>query len=116
MLHRVLHRALHRVLQREPMILEHALLDIVPGEEARFEEAFHLAKAIIAGANGFRGLHLERCLERPSRYLLLVDWDRLVDHTEGFRASPAYEQWRALLHQFYSPFPTVEHFSAVVSL
>jgi heme-degrading monooxygenase HmoA len=49
----------------------------------------------------------------PSRYLLLVSWERLEDHTEGFRKSPEYEEWRRLLHHFYDPFPTVEHFSLV---
>lgn len=62
---------------------------------------------------GFESLQLQRCLERPSSYLLLVDWARLEDHTEGFRKSPQYEDWRRLLHHFYDPFPTVEHFTLV---
>jgi heme-degrading monooxygenase HmoA len=62
---------------------------------------------------GFRSLTLSRCIERPQAYLRLVEWDRLEDHTEGFRGSAEYEQWRALLHHFYEPFPTVEHFERV---
>ena len=62
---------------------------------------------------GFLSLELHRCIERPSRYLLLVEWARLEDHTEGFRRSAEYEEWRLLLHKFYDPFPTVEHFSRV---
>src|SRR4051812_50058082 len=54
---------------------------------------------------GFAGLTLSRCVERPAAYLLLVEWDRLEDHTEGFRGSPAYEDWRGLLPHFYDPFP-----------
>ena len=54
-------------------------------------------------------------MERPSRFLLLVEWERLEDHTEGFRGSAAYEDWRAALHHFYDPFPVVEHFEAVVT-
>ena len=97
------------------MILEHAVLDVVPGEEGRFESAFAEAKAIIAGMPGFRSLRLERCLEVRWRYLLLVEWDTLEHHIEGFRGSPEYQQWRKLLHHFYDPFPTVEHYEQVAS-
>jgi len=97
------------------MILEHALLDVTPGHEAAFEDAFDRAKTIIASMPGFRSLRLSRCVESPSRYLLLVEWDRLEDHTSGFRGSAEYEQWRALLHHFYDPFPTVEHYSSVTT-
>ena len=95
------------------MILEHALLSVRPGQEAGFEAAFAQATGIIASMPGFRALTLSRCLERDNVYLLLVEWARLEDHTEGFRGSPEYQQWRALLHSFYEPFPTVEHFAAV---
>lgn len=97
------------------MILEHAVLDVISGDEQRFEEAFSAAKAIIASMPGFRSLRLDRCLEQRSRYLLLVEWERLEDHTVGFRGSPQYEQWRQLLHHFYEPFPTVEHYESLVS-
>jgi heme-degrading monooxygenase HmoA len=95
------------------MVVEHALLPVRPGQEAEFEAAFENAKAIIAKMTGFRSLTLSRCIERPSTYLLLVEWARLEDHTEGFRASPEYEKWRALLHHFYDPFPAVEHYEQV---
>jgi len=95
------------------VITEQATLDVTPGREAEFESAFAEAKAIIASMPGFQSLELHRCIEAPSRYLLLVSWDRLEDHTEGFRMSPEYQEWRRLLHHFYDPFPTVEHFSLV---
>ena len=97
------------------MILEHALLPVRPGQEADFERAFATARDIISAVPGFRNLTLSRCLERPGGYLLLVEWDRLEDHTEGFRGSPAYEDWRALLHRFYDPFPVVEHYVTVLT-
>lgn len=92
------------------MILEHAVLDVVPGQEPAFEQAFAKAKGIISAAAGFRRLRLARCIEQPNRYLLLVEWERLSDHTEGFRGSSAYEEWRRLLHHFYDPFPHVDHY------
>ncbi len=95
------------------MILEHALLDVIPGRETEYEAAFAEAKAIISSMKGFVSLRLERCIESPSRYLLLVEWETLEDHTVGFRGSDEYQQWRALLHHFYDPFPTVDHYQHV---
>ena len=95
------------------MILEQAVLDVRPGREDAFEIAFAEAKAIISSAAGFESLQLLRCVENRSRYLLLVAWERLEDHSDGFRTSAEYAEWKRLLHGFYDPFPTVEHFSPV---
>jgi heme-degrading monooxygenase HmoA len=92
------------------MILEHAVLDVLPDREHDFESAFAEARPLIECQQGFRSLRLDRCLESPSRYLLLVEWDNVSDHTVGFRTSPEYARWSALLHRFYDPFPTVEHY------
>jgi heme-degrading monooxygenase HmoA len=97
------------------VILEHALLPVKAGSEPAFERAFAEAKEIITAMPGFRGLTLSRCVERPATYLLLVQWDSLEDHTVGFRGSPGYQQWRALLHSFYDPFPEVEHYTTVAT-
>lgn len=97
------------------MILEHAVLDVVPGREVAFEAAFDEARHLVVAMPGCRSLRLERCVERPSRYLLLIEWDRLEDHTEGFRGSAAYARWRELLHHFYDPFPAVDHYRTVVA-
>jgi heme-degrading monooxygenase HmoA len=96
------------------MILEHAVLDVISGEEQSLEHAFAEAKSIIASMPGFRSLALHRCIEQPTRYLLLVEWERLEDHTEGFRSSREYETWRALLHHFYEPFPVVQHYEPLI--
>jgi heme-degrading monooxygenase HmoA len=98
------------------VILEHAVLDVIPGREDEFEATFAEAKMIISSMPGCRTLRLERCIEARSRYLLLVEWDRLEDHTDGFRGSPEYQQWRALLHHFYDPFPVVDHYERVVTI
>ncbi len=97
------------------MVLEQALLPVLPGRESDFEAAFAEARSLIAASPGFRRLSLSRCIERPGTYLLLVEWDSLEDHTEGFRGSPAYQRWRDLLHPFYDPFPVVEHFTEVLT-
>lgn len=95
------------------MILESAVLNVKPGQESAFEAAFGEAKGIIASMPGFIGLELQRCIEAPSRYLLLVRWATLEHHTVGFRTSPEYQRWKSLLHHFYDPFPTVEHYEKV---
>jgi len=66
--------------------------------------------SIIAGSSGYIVHELHRCVEKADQYLLLVWWQRLEDHTVGFRGSPQYQEWRRLLHHFYDPFPTVEHY------
>ena len=95
------------------MILEHVLLPVRPGCEAEFEAAIPLATPIISSMPGFQSLSFTRCIERPNMYLLLVEWATLEDHTEGFRGSLEYQQWRALLHPFYEFLPDVAHFTAV---
>jgi heme-degrading monooxygenase HmoA len=95
------------------MILEVAILDVKPGQTEAFESAFSIAGAIIARAKCYRGHEIHHCIERPDRYLLLVRWDSLDDHTEGFRKSADYQEWKRLLHHFYDPFPTVEHYQAL---
>lgn len=92
------------------MILEVAILDIIPGQEKAYEAAFAQASALIAAMKGYRSHQLKRCLEKDNRYLLLVEWETLADHMEGFRQSADYQQWRKLLHPFYDPFPVVEHY------
>ena len=62
---------------------------------------------------GYIKHELKRCLEKPSRYLLLVTWETLEDHTVGFRHSPHYQAWKALLHSYYDPFPEVEHYVGI---
>lgn len=94
------------------MILEAAMLNIQDGQEDAFEQAMKAARPLIAATPGFRGLEVRHCLEDPGRYLLLVRWERLEDHTDGFRGSDRYARWREALHHFYDPFPTVEHFAA----
>lgn len=92
------------------MVLEVAILSVRAGEGAAFEAAFAEAAPIIASMPGYGAHELRRCVEVADRYLLLVHWARLEDHTEGFRRSAGYAEWRRLLHHFYDPFPVVEHY------
>jgi heme-degrading monooxygenase HmoA len=95
------------------MVLEVAVLDVRPGEADAFEAAFVEAQRILATSRGYQKHELRCCIETRNRYLLLVWWDRLESHTQGFRQSPAYQRWRELLHRFYEPFPAVEHYVLV---
>lgn len=97
----------------EAVILEVALLRIRAGEADAFENSFRAAQAIISAMPGYVSHELQRCLERPDEYVLLVRWETIDDHEVGFRGSAQYQEWKALLHQYYDPFPTVLHFEAV---
>ena len=97
------------------MILEVAILDVVPGKEARFQDDSERAQSIISSMHGYVSHQLQRCVESPARYLLLVRWETLEDHTEGFRGSPQYREWKNLLHHYYEPFPNVEHYEVIFS-
>ena len=96
------------------MILEVAVMDVRAGSEAAYEAAFRQASSIIASMPGYISHQLQRCIEVPNRYLLLVNWDSLEAHTIGFRGAREYQEWKRLLHHFYDPFPTVEHYQPVL--
>jgi heme-degrading monooxygenase HmoA len=95
------------------VVLEVAILDVKTGMEPDFEIAFGCVQRIIASMPGYISHELQHCLEKANRYILLVNWETLESHTVGFRGSPQYQEWRALLHHFYDPFPVVEHYVPV---
>ena len=95
------------------MILEAVMLQVKEDMEAEYEEAFRGASEIIFSMKGYISHELQRCMEVKGKYLLLVQWERLEDHTSGFRQSNEYQEWKKKLHRFYDPFPTVEHFEKV---
>ena len=92
------------------MILEAAILDVISGKEREFEDAFAKASPIITSMDGYISHQLQHCIEAPNRFLLLVQWETLEAHTVGFRGSVEYLEWKKLLHYFYDPFPTVQHY------
>ena len=96
------------------MILEVAILDVKSGESEAFEKAFSKAQSIIASMQGYISHELQKCLDQENRYVLLVKWETLKDHTEGFRNSDEYQEWKALLHHFYEPFPAVQHYELLM--
>jgi heme-degrading monooxygenase HmoA len=92
------------------MIIEHALLNVRPGEEAAFEAAMAEAKPLIAASPGFLGIEVRPASEQSGVYLLLVRWETIADHRDGFRQSDRYGKWSGLLHRFYDPMPRVTYF------
>ena len=51
---------------------EVATLDVKIGQEAQFESAFCRAKGIISSMKGYVTHQLQKCIERPNRYILFV--------------------------------------------
>ena len=95
------------------MILEVAILNVIAAKTSEFEAEFLIAEQIISSMKGYRSHQLQKCVEVSNRYILLVEWDSLEDHTIGFRQSQEYQEWKQLLHHFYDPFPMVEHHEMV---
>ena len=94
------------------MILELADLRIAPGQQAAFDEAVQRGvSTVISQAKGYRGWKINKSIESPERYLLMILWDTLEDHTVGFRQGPLFPQWRAIVGPFFAQPPQVEHFT-----
>jgi heme-degrading monooxygenase HmoA len=97
------------------MILELADLRIQPGQQAAFDEAIQRGLAtVISRAKGFRSFTVNKGIESPERYVLQIHWDTLEDHTVGFRESPLFAEWRAIVGPFFAAPPVVEHFRLLV--
>jgi heme-degrading monooxygenase HmoA len=94
------------------MILEVADLRIQPGQQAAFDEAIQRGLAsVISQAKGFKGWKVNKGVESPERYLLMIFWDTLEDHTVAFRGGPLFAQWRTIVGPFFASAPVVEHFT-----
>jgi len=96
------------------MIVEIADIRITPGRNAEFEAALREgAETVIAKAQGCRGYKVHRGVESPDRYVLMVYWETLEDHTVSFRQGPLFGRWRAIVGPFFAAPPAVEHFELV---
>lgn len=95
------------------MILEIANIEVKAGQEAGYEAAFNQAKELLKKKKGYISHKLQRCIEEPNRYIVMINWETLEDHTIGFRESPEFLQWRALIGPFFASPPVVEHFELV---
>jgi heme-degrading monooxygenase HmoA len=96
------------------MILEIADFRILPDRKAGFEAAMQQGlSTVIATSKGFRGFKINRSIESPERYVLMIYWDTLENHTVDFRGGPLFAQWRALVGPFFAAPPAVEHFELV---
>ena len=94
------------------MILEIADIRIQPGRQADFDEAIQRGlNTVIARAQGFQGFKVNKGVESPERYVLQIFWATLEDHTVGFRESPLFAEWRAIVGPFFAQPPVVEHFT-----
>ena len=97
------------------MIWEIAQIEVKPGEEAAFEEAVRQAVPLFKRARGCKGMQLQRSIEFPSRFRLVVDWETVEDHTVHFRGSEDFKEWRRLVGNYFASAPVVEHTNRVVT-
>lgn len=96
------------------MILERAIFQLKPGTAGDFETAYAQARKLIEASKGCRKASMHRGIENPDSFILLVEWDTLEDHMVGFRESPAFTEWRALLGPYFAGPPAVEHYKAAL--
>ncbi|TDC36333.1 antibiotic biosynthesis monooxygenase [Micromonospora sp. 15K316] len=95
------------------MVLEVALIDVLPGHEEAFAAAYTQARPVLASTPGCRSVRMTRGIESPSRFVLIVEWDSVEAHDENFRATERFTQWRALIGPHFANPPVVEHFTDV---
>lgn len=94
------------------MILELADIRIHPGQQAAFDVAIQRGvDEVISKALGFQGYTVNKGIDSPERYVLMIFWETLENHTVDFRESPAFLQWRAIVGLFFAAPPVVEHFT-----
>ncbi|MFG1461525.1 antibiotic biosynthesis monooxygenase [Xanthobacter sp. DSM 24535] len=91
------------------MVYEFVLIDVTPGQEADFEAGVQKAAPLFQNARGCRALRLDRSVETPTHYTLVVEWDTVDDHMIHFRESPAFKEWRALVGPYFATPPQMEH-------
>lgn len=96
------------------MIYEIAEIQVVAGHADAFEAAVRQAVALFQRSKGCRGLELQRTIEAPTTYRLVVQWDTVEDHMVGFRGAPAFQEWRRLVGPHLAQPPAVVHTAAVL--
>ena len=98
------------------MVLEIADLSILPGKNAEFELAIAAGvKEVISRAKGFISFKVQKGIESPNRYLLMIEWETLENHMVDFRESPEFAQWRGYVGPFFEKPPAMEHFELLIS-
>lgn len=91
------------------MVLEVALIDVKPGSEDSFAQAYAQAQPLVTQSSGCRSARMTRGIETPTRFVLLVEWDSVEAH-DGFRSSDRFASWRELIGPHFAAPPQVEHF------
>jgi len=94
-------------------IVELATIDIKQGTNADFEAALEKAQHVISKSNGYIGHQFQKCVEQDNRYVLLIRWKTLEDHTKGFRESELFKEWRALIGPYFETAPMVQHYTPI---
>jgi heme-degrading monooxygenase HmoA len=92
------------------MVLEVALIDVLPGQEDAFAAAYRLAHPVLATTPGCRSVRMTRGIESASRFVLLVEWDSVESHEQNFRATERFPHWRGLIGGYFAKPPLVEHY------
>ncbi len=96
------------------MVFEIAEIRVLPGHEAPFEAAVQEAAPLFRRARGCRAMELQRTVEAPEVYRLVVEWETLDDHMVHFRGSADFQEWRRLVGPHFASAPAVQHTARVL--
>lgn len=95
------------------MIQEIATFDIKAEGLDEFKGVLDAAKSVISQSKGFVSMNFQQCIENPTQFLAIINWETLEDHTVGFRESELFVQWRAVLSPFFNSPPAVVHYHSL---
>ena len=95
------------------MVLEVALIDVQDGTAEQFASAYRIAREIVLTTPGVRSVRMTHGIERPTRFVLLVEWDSVEAHEVNFRQTDRFVRWRGLIGPYFAAPPLVEHYEDV---
>jgi heme-degrading monooxygenase HmoA len=95
------------------VVLEVALIDVQDGTAEQFASAYRIAREIVLSTPGVRSVRMTHGIERPTRFVLLVEWDSVEAHEVNFRQTDRFARWRGLIGPYFASPPLVEHYEDV---
>lgn len=92
------------------MVLEIAQIFITPGSEEDFLAAYRQGRGLLLEVDGCHSVRMTRGVESPSTFVMIVEWDSVETHVEGFRNTDRWVRWRDLIAPHFDRPPFIEHF------
>jgi quinol monooxygenase YgiN len=83
----------------------------IPSAQAEaFEKAYHRAETILRRSKHCLGYDLLRGIEEPENWILLLHWDSVEGHEQGFRREPDFTGFFSLVKPFFQQIQEMKHY------